>query len=207
LPQEPLIAATVQLPNKAVALQKGDAQGAAVVAQRHGDQYEAAYAGSIGMAANPGLSGITTSAGLATTYLGICLSNPAGSGKNLSVLRVSGQIIVAPATLTGYGLITGYAAGGITVHTTPLTVQQALIGQVAGDPLVGLVDSACTLVGTPIWSDWLGVTPAATSVLSFSRAVGGAILIPPGGYMAVGSNIAGPAAGFLGSVVWEENPA
>ena len=41
------------------------------------------------MAANP--SGVTTSAGLATTYVGIVLSNPAGAAVSLYLRRFAGQ--------------------------------------------------------------------------------------------------------------------
>ena len=85
------------------------------------------------MGANP--SGVTTSAALATTYVGLCLSNPAGNasgGKpiNLLVRRVSGVVIVAPAAVLAFNLITGYAAGGVTVHTTALTPFSAQIALV-----------------------------------------------------------------------------
>lgn len=182
---------------------KVDPQGASLIAGRHGQNYEAAYAGAAGMAANP--TGVTTSAGLATTYLGICLSNPAGSGKNLSVLDIAATINVAPAALTFLGLITGYSAAGVVAHTTALTVQNALIGVTAA-ALVGLVDSACTLVGTPVWSRFMAETPSATGVVGFSFNPQGLIVIPPGGYLAIGTSIAGPASGFFGSIWWEENP-
>lgn len=178
-----------------------DAQGAQTVAQRHGKYFEGAYAGSTGWAANP--TAVTTSAGLATTYVGICLSNPANSGMKLVVQRVSGIILVAPATVTGLGLIVGFAAGGITAHTTALTVGNSVVGTSA-PALVGLVDSACTLVGTPAWERWLSETPTATTLLSFTHDLDGDLILPPGAYCAIGTTIAGPASGFQGAFKWEE---
>lgn len=164
--------------------------------------YPAAKAASMGVAANQ--TGATTSVGLATTYTGLCLSNPAGSGKNLSLLRISGSLNVAPAALTAIGLIVGYAAAGIVMHTTPVTPLNTFLGSATA--LVGLVDAACTLVGTPAWGAWLGETPTATGVTTFDRVSDGSILIPPGGYAAIGTSIAGPAAGLLASFVWQEIP-
>jgi hypothetical protein len=157
--------------------------------------------GALGSAANQ--TGVTTSAALATTYVGICLSNPAGSKVNLSLLRAKAQFNVAPAALTSVGLISGWVAGGITVHTTPLTVTNPFLNSAVA--LSGLVDSACTLVGTPEWLDWLGEPTLATSGGGFMQDYSASpIVIPPGGYVAIGTLIAGPAAGFLGSLLWEE---
>lgn len=161
--------------------------------------YPAAKAATIFLGANQ--AGATTSVALATTYTGLCLSNPAGSGKNLSLIRAAGVLNVAPAALTGIGLIVGYAAAGIVIHTTPVTPLNSNLG---GAAPVGLVDAACTLVGTPAWGGWLGETPTTTGVTTFDRTYDGAILIPPGGYVAIGTTIAGPAAALLASLTWQE---
>lgn len=153
------------------------------------------------MAANP--SGVTTSAGLATTYVGIVLSNPAGSAVSLYLRRIAGQFIVAPSTVTGFFLITGYAAGGITAHTTPLTPFSGTIG--TGPVPVAKVDSAATLVGTPIYTMALGETLVATDLPAFNIDIGGSIILPPGAYAAIGTTIAGPSSGFQGSMQWEEH--
>lgn len=204
MPQGPIPSQGYVLNNAKVAapLHAGQ-QGDQYTSSRHGVYYNPAYLGMGGLAANP--SGVTTSAGLATTYVGICLSNPAGSTVNLEILRVSGSFIVAPATVTGIGLITGYAAGGITAHTTPLTVQTSLVGPTAST-LQGLVDSACTLVGTPVWSAWLAETPLATTLPVWNVDLEGSIIIAPGGYIAIGTTIAGPSSGFVGGFCWAEAP-
>ena len=131
------------------------------------------------------------------------MSNPAGSGVNLSVRRVRGSFEVAPAAVTGLMLIVGWAVGGITVHTTPLTPAQTLIGA-TGTPL-GKIDAACTLVGTPTYYGPLAVTASATALASFSEDLEGAVLLSPGAYLAVGTTIAGPASGFLGGIEWVES--
>lgn len=177
-----------------------DAERALWTAARHGNNYEAAVQKTMFMAENA--SGATTSAALATTYVGFCLSNPAASGKNLVIQRVSGLVNVAPAALTAYSLAVGYAAGGVTAHTTPITPLSSFVDG-ATTP-VAKVDAACTLVGTPAYALPLSETPGATSSLSFTVALDGAVILPPGAWAAIVSSIAGPTAGFIGGMIWEE---
>lgn len=166
----------------------------------HGDKYTQAVNQALAMGANP--TPVALSAALATTYVGLCLSNPAGNTKNLVLRSVQGTLVVAPAAVLSLGLIGGYAAGGITVHTTPLTPRSALLG--TGAAPTGLLDSACTLVGTPAWIKWLANNAASAGLFGFNTDLQGGIVIPPGAYVAIGSNVAGPAAGFAGSMEWEE---
>jgi hypothetical protein len=208
--QGPLPFYSAQNPLKVPAPQHLDAQGAQYVVERHGSSFGATYNGNIYWGANQ--AGVTTSAGLATTYVGICLSNPAGSGKNLAIGKVSAYLTVAPAVL-GVGLIVGYAAAGVVTHTTPLTVYSDLIGATASAPNgtlvgtpVGLVDGACTIVGTPLWRQPLGVGLVSANLLSVWEDMNGSIILPPGAYLAIGTNVAGPTSGFWGSIQWEENP-
>lgn len=203
MPQYPL-ALNMQRPGStAFTAQEGDAEGNLQIAQSHGITYNATFNKRLFFGANQ--SGVTTSAGLATTYTGLCLSNPAASTVNLSVRRISGALIVAPAALTAYGLIVGWLASGITVHTTPLTsLQSEFIGNI-GVPQ-GLTDSACTLVGTPAWNSFFAITPSAIGVVGFNADLNGEVVIPPGGYLAIGSTIAGSTSGLLASIAWEEIP-
>lgn len=157
------------------------------------------------MAANQ--TGVTLSAALATTYVGICLSNPAGNASgslpiNFLLRRVSGIVTVAPAALIAFNLITGYLAAGITTHTTPLAIRSGLVG--TGPTGTGKVDSACTLVGTPVWAMPLSASPVTANSPGFNIDLNGAIVIPPGGYVAIGATVAGPASGFFGGISWQE---
>lgn len=180
-----------------------DAGGNMQIVQAHGTRYNASFNKRLFFAANQ--AGVTTTAGLATTYTGLCLSNPAASLVNLSPRRISGVFVVAPAALTALGLIVGWAAGGITAHTTPLTsLQSTFLG--SGVVPSALVDAACTLVGTPTYEDFMAITPSATGVVGFSMDLDGEVTIPPGGYLAIGTSIAGPASGLLAKIAWEEIP-
>ena len=200
MPQGPLAANVAKNPSNSLAPMKLDAISNLLVAQGYAEHYTSTARGNVGIAANS--SGVTTSVALATTYVGLCLSSPAGSGKNLVLMNVTGSLLVAPAALTSINLITGYAAGGITAHTTPLTPANAIIGTTS--TLVAKADSACTLVGTPAWTMPLAQANTATGAAFFNNNINGFIILPPGAYAAIGTNIAGPSSGFWGSFVWEE---
>jgi len=202
MPQSPLALLMQNVNSKAFQNVFGGAEQEMFVGQRHGALYEPAYHGVMGMGANVLTTPVTTTVGLATTYVGLCLSNPAASTKNLVLQNVSGAFVVAPSTITTIGLIVGYAAAGVVTHTTALTPQGTVVG--AGATLQAKLDSACTLVGTPAWARVLGQAPTATTSFSFSADINGSIVIPPGGYVAIGTNIAGPTSGFAGSMLWEE---
>lgn len=199
MPQNPLNL-IAQTPGKTPASLQVGKQGDLLSSWVHGEKYNLSYNGSLFVGANP--SGVTTSAGLATTCVGLILSNPAGNLVNLVLRRVAGAFIVAPSTVTGINLITGYAAGGVTVHTTALTPFSGLIG--TGPAATAKLDSAATLVGTPVYTSVLSETSTATTLPFFAADLQGAIILPPGAYAALGTTIAGPASGFMGSFEWEE---
>lgn len=192
MPQNP-ISFNAVTPKGVLAPYKLDADGNLLVSQG---------GSALFMGANP--SGVTTSAGLATTCVGLILSNPAANTFNLVLRRVAGGFIVAPSTVTGLNLITGYAAGGITAHTTALAPFSGTIG--TGPAPTAKLDSAATLVGTPVWTMPLSETLVATDLPNFSVDLNGSIVIPPGAYAAIGTTIAGPSSGFMGSFQWEEVP-
>lgn len=185
---------------KAVTPGQVDALGNLGVAQGHGDYFQNTNAGTTFGGANQ--AGATLSAGLATTYTGLCLSNPAASGKNLAIQNVNAQIIVAPGAVLALGLIVGFSAAGVVTHTTPITLlQNSLIN---GAAPVAKLDAACTIVGTPAWFRWLFANAASAGLGGFNYDAKGGIIIPPGGYIAIGANVAGPTAGLVGSFEWTE---
>ncbi len=204
-----------------------DQQLAVWESARHGRNYAAAYgapaqlspvAVAVAGASFLGASQSTASlsVGLATTYTGLCLNNPPTgvgnpSGLNLSVKEIAGLITSSVTGQIGLGLILGWAAAGVTVHTTPLDadILAAYVGAaatgtppVAGPASIAHLDAACTLVGTPLWAKYLVANGAANACTSFLYDAADGIIIPPGGYIAIGSTAA--QGGFLGSFAWEE---
>lgn len=173
-----------------------------LVSHFHGQKYHQSYAGALFYGANP--TAVTTSAGLATTAVGLILSNPITNTKNLVLRRVSGVAIVAPSAITGYGLITGWSAAGVATHTTPLTPFSALIGSTAAAATAKL-DSAATLVGTPAWTMWFA-SALTTGIGAFSTDLEGSVVLIPGAYAALGTSVVSGTSGFFGGFEWEEVP-
>lgn len=200
--QTPLNATVAINPSKVYTPLQSDAQKSIWTSDRHGKYYQPSYNGTGALAANQ--TGATTSAGLATTYVGLCVSNPAASTVNLVIQTVSAMINVSSSC--GIGLIGGFSAAGVVTHTTPLTVYSTKLGSVITSPIIqGLADAACTIVGTPIWIDQF-VGTVATTFASFMRDINGEIIVPPGGYVAIGTSIASGTAALFGKISWEEVP-
>lgn len=175
--------------------------GESIIQQLHGRYFESMYRGNIFSAANQSAQAISVA--LATTYTGLCLYNPVGSGKILVPLKLKWALTVAPAAIASIGLLGGYAAtGGVTALTTQVTPQSSQIGN--GGVGVGKVLSAATIV-TPTWIQQLvdGFTAAALPAPSPVVDLEGLYGILPGGFLAIGALT---AVTGLGSITWEEVP-
>ena len=176
--------------------------GAERVGLAQGRYFDAAWNRAVFWAASQAAT--AWSVALNTTHTGLVLSNPRNSRVLLSPLFASFALSVAPVAISHLSLFSGWAQGGITVHTTPLGTFSTVIDDGSGS--VGLADAAATLVGTPRYTlpfmggFTAGALPATTpSILD----LGGAFLIPPGGYMGIAALTA--VTGF-GAIVWEEIP-
>jgi hypothetical protein len=181
---------------------RGGNLGELITQELHGRYYEQVYRKNMFFAANQAAQAVSVA--LATTYTGLVVSNPAGSTVNMVLNKIGIALSAAPAAIAPIGLITGYNAAGIVTHTTPLTPQSANIG--SGANCAGKADAAATLVGTPAWSLPLmsGFTAAALpSAGPQVIDVEGIIVIPPGGFAAIGALT---AVTGLFSMFWEEVP-
>ena len=183
-----------------LSIELSDPQGALLVSQRHGSMQEAAQRGAMFHSASQAAT--TSTIALATTYTGLCLSNPAGNSKNLVPRQVGVGLSVAPAAEATIALAGGFLAAGITTHTTPETTYNNLIGNATA--ATGLVDAAATLVGTPeLIMPLMGAFTAAalhgTSPVTVD--LDGSIVIPPGGYVFIYTLTV--VVGFFG-IIWEE---
>lgn len=176
-----------------------DGSGALVLSQRLGRYFEETLRYNSFSAANQAAQAV--SAALATTYTGLLLYNPVGSGKTLIPLKVKYALTVAPVAIASIGLIAGFAAtGGVTTQTTALTPQNGMIGNTSRS--VGIALSAATIV-TPTWLRQLvdGFTAAALPAPSPLVELDGLTGILPGGFIAVGALT---AVTGLGSIDWIE---
>lgn len=180
---------------------RGDTTGAQIVADAHGRYAEAARRGVLFTAANQAAQAVSVA--LATAYTGLVLSNPAGSKVNLELIAAGITLSVAPAAIAPIGLIGGFLAAGLTVHTVAGVPQSNFLGSPAG---IGKVDTSATLPIAPTWLQMLmgGFTAAALPSTSPALIdVAGMYVVPPGGFIAIGALT---AVTGLFSLQWEEVP-
>lgn len=180
-------------------------QGDVIVSELHGRYYETTVNKAMFSAANQ--AGQVTTVGLATTYTGLCLSNPVGSQVNLVINKVSAAFPVAPAAAMAVGIMTGYNATTNVTHTAALTPKSQLIG--TGPLPLALADSSATLPTAPTLNVLFGfvgtaAVTAVNAVSGFLADMEGSIVIPPGGYAAIYTSTASGAAGMFASMSWEE---
>lgn len=181
--------------------------GDLIVSQLHGGHYESAYRRALFSAANQAAT--TTTVGLATTYTGLCLSNPVGSGYNVVIEQVGMSFIVAFPAAAALGIMVGYNSGTNVTHTTPVTPRNQFFG--VGAAGVALVDAAATLPTAPVVNTVLGAgltgaitTSVTTGLTNFD--LDGSIVLPPGGYAAIYTSTVSGTSGFFGSFLWQEVP-
>lgn len=178
-----------------------DRQGASVMTAAHGEYNEAVVRDNVFMASTQAED--TWSIALAGAYTGLIVSNPAGSTKNLSILKAGMAITTAPAGQASIHLGGGYAAGGITVFNA-IAFYNMKLGSAAAS--VANVGDTATLVGVPIYL--YPLIGAFTNALLFAQPmamtdIGGSIMVPPGAYVMI---VALTVALGFGCIVWEEIP-
>jgi hypothetical protein len=183
---------------------RGDLTGAQAVTDAHGRYAEAARRGFLQIAHNVAAQAV--SVGLATTYTGLCLSNPLGNTKNLELLGAGFAFSVAQVAVASLHVIGGYSATANVTHTTPLAapgIQNCLLG--TGPASSMKADSAATIPTPGYLLPLMGGFTAgafAASPLTWVD-VGGLLVIPPGGFICLGALTA--VTGFAG-FAFEEVP-
>ena len=182
---------------------RGTKEGAVVTSSILGKYGELARRGLMFSAAN--VAAKATSVALTATYTGLCVSNPAGSGKNLVMLGFQYAISVAEVAIATQHLIAGYTSAGVVTHTEALAspgIRNCLIG--SGTSSIANADSECTIVGAgylmPVRGGFTAGAlggPGTGTIIDLD----GMFVIPPGGWIANGSLTA--TTGFAG-FVWAE---
>lgn len=163
--------------------------------------YALGWSGQIFSAANQAAQAVSVA--LATTYTGLGVYNPVGSGKILVPLKVKYAQSIAQAAAATIGLLASWAAtGGVTTQTTKTLPQNGQIGNLSSGAGIGL--SAATIT-TPTWVEQL---VDANTAAVFAPPTGpfyldGYLSVLPGGFIGVGALT---AITGLGSLFWAELP-
>lgn len=172
--------------------------GSLIQDQLHGPYYETAYRGNMFRIASQ--AAVTTTAGLATTWTGLAISNPAGSGVNAVInFFTCAQFAVGAAAAIGIMTGSGAAAGS-------LVPKNAIIGGPTGK----VTASAGATIATPVLDIVLGqagslATTGYGVVPAIAFDLGGSIIVPPGFYAASFTSIVTTSALLFG-FQWEEVP-
>ena len=150
-------------------------------------------------------TGTVWTVGLATTNTGLCLANPIGSGKILSVLAAGYSEIVAPTGITDAWIAGGYHASTDVALGVIGVARNLKLGGAVG---AGKVYTGATLPVAPVYLFPI-MTGHESAALSTSAAPGliridGLVQIPPGGFVIIANFTVGVAVGAKGAILWEE---
>ena len=143
---------------------------------------------------------------LATTNTGLCVSNPVGSGKILSILAAGYSQVVAPT-----GIVDAWIAGGYHASTNVLAgvAGTAVNLKLDGAAGVGKVWTGATLPVAPkylfpIVNGYAGTAlPTVPTVPGLVR-IDGLVALPPGGFVIIANFTIGVAVGAKGAILWQE---
>ena len=182
------------------AIARGGRQGEQMISQLHGKYYEQVYRGNV-YSLNTQGTNVSTTAALATTWTGLGIANPTGSGKNLVLLMFCFTQFAAGAA-GSVGIL-----GGTGALTATLTPQNRLIGAVNSSVARG---SATDTISTPLYIAAYGsIGSVATTgyglVPGIFIDVAGSIVIPPGSFIGSYTGVALTSAANI-QYVWEEVP-
>jgi len=179
---------------------RGGQQGDQIVSELHGRYYEQTARGFT-FSLNTQGTAVTTTAALATTWTGLGVSNPVGSGVNLVLLAFSAtQFAVGAAATVGI-------LGGAGTFASGLTPQNRLIGGGTASKANG---SASATISTPLLIQTFGsLGSLATTGYGLENGIfvdiGGAIVVPPGSFICSYTSIVTTSALYFG-YTWEEVP-
>jgi hypothetical protein len=172
--------------------------GELIIQQLHGRYYEQAFRQNMWAVANQ--AAVSTTAALATTWTGLAVSNPAGSGVNLVFNKfVCAQFAAGVAGAIGLMTGTGAAAGSLVPRNRmvggPSSKAVASAGATIATPVLELVFAQVGSVATTAY----GLTPGLSVDLE------GSLIVPPGFFVATYTTAATTTALLFG-LQWEEVP-
>lgn len=189
-------------------------QGDTIVSELHGRYYESNYRGNVFSGSLITPAAITAYSGAAAGTPMLALYNPISSQKNLSIISVNYANAVAASAAGSvlWGLYFGRQTAApisATPNGTPVNMASLTAGGSAASLFAntalsgGLAAAGFIPLGTYYWATAAG---AAETSQAAPVEIAGQIIIPPGGFVALGGNAALTSATWNGSLVWEEIP-
>lgn len=191
---------------------RGTRKGGAGTQDIAGRYEEASYRGAMFYAANTAAQALSVAS---STYTGLVVQNPAGSGKNLSILEI---MWATSLTFTGVGsVVLGW--GGTTTAGVPVALTTGNSSGPTGLPTllgsnatsVAKVGASCTWsvngagAAPTILRPMFGVpwiTAVSQSWTQYKDEVAGALIVPPG--VQIGIEAITTAVTGFAYISWEE---
>lgn len=178
--------------------------GELLASEYQGKYYSLCYAGRVYQTCNQTVATLST---LSTTYTGLLIANPFGSGVNSALLQCMVALASAPggiATIQHQGI--NLVQKTAITNTTPNTVYNALLGGAASNSAVASVSA--TLPTAPIAFRAVGcgvnATGTATTAPVIVDDIAGGMILQPGTYVGLGYVTTAPAV--IASYHWAEIP-
>jgi hypothetical protein len=178
--------------------QRAGRQGDLIVSELHGRYYEQTLNGNMFSCANQ--AAVTTSTSLNTTFTGLAIANPTGSGVNLVMSKFTcAEFAVGAAAVISVAVGAGAAAGSLTIRNRMW----------AGAASKATASAGAT-IAAPILVMPCGQTGSvATTGYGLSQGIvvdfEGSLIIPPGYFICSDTSIATTSSLIFG-FSWEEVP-
>jgi len=182
---------------------RGGTGGDVMVSELRGRYYQSTKDGAMYSASIQSVA--TTTVGLATTYTGLCLSNPISSTVDLILNKASIMQSVLQATqVEAFAIAIGFNATTNVTHTAALATKSNRVG--SGLTSVGLADTSATLPTAPTYHTFVTNTGTATADSTGVQVVDfeGSLILPPGAYACWVTPAQASVAGMWFSFQWEE---
>lgn len=179
----------------------GGKQAEGIVADLHGKYYTATVNQMTFTTSTASAATIPTT--LATLASKWCLLNPAGSGRNLEILRFDYMLASATEVVNVIGITKStQTAAGLGTLTAGI-INNCYLG---GTASVATYYTAATHADTPVWyKSLLGVDATAVGFFTHTYIVDGAIIVPPGFCIDVVASTGAQANSWV-DAVWIEVP-
>jgi hypothetical protein len=177
---------------------RGGKQGDQIVSELHGRYYEQTYRENCFSVCNQ--AAVTTTATLQTTFTGLAVANPAGSGYNLVINKFTcAQFAAGAAAVVGVSIGAGAAAGSLVIRNR----------KYGGRASVATASASATIAAPILIATAGSIGSVATTGYGLSAAVNidfeGSLIIQPGHFIASDTSIATTTA-LIFSFAWEEVP-
>lgn len=196
----------------------GGRQSEMIVSELHGKYYTQSYNGNA-FWASAAATGLITTIFSNTTYVGLLLWNPQGSGKNLVPIRAVQGRILAATTVAAWGhsfLLNAGAGVGTAAPLSAFTAITATRGPANNPGVTGqgasvaLVGGGATFTTALAWGRANGFSEGTNTTAVVDQVISedfdGSLIIPPGTLMAVLAASAAQGGTWLPSILWEETP-